>query len=220
MMKVIGAGFGRTGTLSMKAALGKLLGGPCYHMESILRSETQLGYWTEWAREPTREPDWDRILDGYVAGVDAPICFYWEQLMARYPEAKVLLTVRDPKRWYASHRNLIMTAIKLSWMGLLSGRIRKFGGFVRTMGRHFLPTLDESKAIAAFERHNARVQQIVPPERLLVMEVKQGWPPLCEFLGVPIPDEPFPHLNEGVETIRKGHWDLLLRRTPPEPLLR
>lgn len=216
MLKVIGAGFGRTGTLSMKAALGKLLGAPCYHMESIVRSETQLGYWLEWAKDPAREPDWDRILDGYVAGVDAPLCFFWEQLMARYPEAKVVLTVRDPMRWYASHRSLMTTNIKLSWMGLFSGRLRRFGRFARTMGKRFLPSLEESEAIAAFERHNARVREVVPAERLLVMEVKQGWAPLCEFLGTPVPDEPFPHLNEGVETIRKGHWDVLLGRMQPE----
>ena len=107
-VQVIGAGFGRTGTLSTKAALQKLLGGRCYHMETIAYSETQLGYWLQWADDPDRSPDWDRILDGFVACVDAPVCFFWEELMERYPDAKVVLTVRDPERWYPSFRSLIM----------------------------------------------------------------------------------------------------------------
>lgn len=215
-MEVIGAGYGRTGTLSMRSALAQVLGGRCYHMETIVRSDAQLGYWFEWSKTPDQEPDWDRILDGFVAGVDAPLCFFWESLIERYPNAKVVLTVRDPERWYRSFRALIMTNIKSSWMGLFSTRNRHLGKFARVMGRRFFPSLEHDAAIAAFERHNARVREVVPADRLLVMDVKEGWAPLCRFLDVPEPDEPFPHLNEGVGTIRRGHWDMMLGRLPTE----
>jgi hypothetical protein len=187
-------------------------------METIAYSETQLGYWLPWADDPDRSPDWDRILDGFVACVDAPVCFFWEELMERYPDAKVVLTVRDPERWYPSFRSLIMTNIKSSWMGLFSRRNRRFGKLGRTMSKRFMASLDKDRAIATFLAHNQRVRDTVPPERLLEMSVKDGWGPLCEFLGKPVPDEPFPHLNEGMETIRKGNWDLMLGRIPPEPV--
>lgn len=215
-VRVIAAGFGRTGTLSTKAALEKLLGGPCYHMFTILESERQLGYWSDWARDPSRSPDWVNILDGFVAVADAPMCFFWEELMERYPDAKVVLTLREPERWYASFRNLMMTNIKASWMTLFSARARRFGRFGRTMGKRFGARLDKEGAIATLNAHNQRVRDTVPSDRLLEMSVKDGWGPLCEFLGCAVPDEPFPHLNEGVDVVRKKLRQLAFGRRSPQ----
>ena len=218
-IQVIGAGFGRTGTLSTKAALEQLLGGRCYHMESVVHSERQLDHWFRWAKDPEREPDWDAIFEGFVACVDAPVCFFWEELMARYRDAKVVLTVRDPERWYASFHSLIKTNIKASWMGLFSSRSRRFGKLGRVMGKRFVGSLDKDRAIATYEAHNQRIRDGVPSDRLLEMSVKDGWAPLCAFLDRPVPSAPFPHLNEGMDTIRKGHWDLMLGRIPAEPAM-
>ncbi len=208
MIRVIGAGFGRTGTLSLRSALAKLLGGPCYHMANLIEDPTQLDHWYRWAERPDQPPDWERILDGCVAGVDAPVCFFVEELMARYPDAKVVLTVRDPERWVTSFQSLMRTNIRCAWMGLFSARARRFGTFGRTLGKRFVGKMDRETLLQRYAAHNAHIQRIVPPERLLVMRVRDGWKPLCRFLETPVPGEPFPHENEGMETIRRGHWQL------------
>lgn len=212
-LRVIGAGYGRTGTLSMKAALERLLDGRCYHMETIVRSpKGHLLHWLEWADDPDREPNWDAILEGFVAVVDAPMCFFTKELLARHPDAKVVLTVRDPERWVESFRNLMMTNIKSAWMGLFSGNARRMGRFARVMSQRYIGSLKREALIEQFHAHNQRIRDLVPAEQLLEMEVKQGWGPLCEFLDLPVPNEPFPRLNEGMATIKKGHWDLALGR--------
>lgn len=211
-LKIIGAGFGRTGTLSMKVALEQLLGGRCYHMETIVKSQEQFEHWYAWAKDPVRPPNWDAILDGFVAAVDAPICYFTEELMALYPDAKVLLTVRDPDTWVKSFKALMMTNIKRAWMGLFSSRHRRFGTFGRTMGRLYIGSLKNEALIETFVTHNQRIRDLVPTDRLLEMEVKDGWQPLCEFLEVPVPECPFPRLNEGLVTVRKSHWYLAYGR--------
>jgi hypothetical protein len=207
-MKVIGAGFGRTGTLSMRTALTRLLDGPCYHMANVVQDPAQLDLWHQWAKEPERSPDWGRILVGMKAGVDAPICFFVEELMQRFPDAKVVLTVRDPDKWVKSFRALMMTNIKSSWMGLFSSRARRFGKFGRTLGQRFVGKIDEPSLLETFRRHNEHIQQIVPASRLLVMRVQDGWEPLCDFLGKPVPAVPFPHENEGMDVIKRSHWEV------------
>lgn len=207
-MQVIGAGLGRTGTLSLKHALEQLLGGPCYHMQTVVTNPAQLDLWYEWAQHPARAPRWDAILDGFVAGVDAPICFFWHDLMRRHPEAKVVLTVRDPERWYESFTNLMKANLRNAWMGLVSPRARRFGHFGRTMGRRFLPGMRKGDLLRHFRQHNERVREQVPAHRLLEMNIEDGWAPLCEFLDVPVPPAPFPHVNQGTDTIRRGHWQM------------
>ena len=211
-MKVIGAGFGRTGTLSLRSALSRLLNGPCYHMANIVQDPTQLEHWHAWAEHPHVSPNWEAILAGYQAGVDAPICFFVEELIQRYPEAKVVLTIRDPEKWVASFQSLIRANISCAWMGLFSRRIRRFGAFGRAIGQRFVGKIDRAALLQAFERHNETIKRIVPPSRLLVMRVEEGWAPLCAFLNRPIPQEPFPHENEGTARIRRGHWDMALGR--------
>jgi hypothetical protein len=214
-LRVIGAGFGRTGTTSLKAALETLGLDPCYHMTEVFAHPRHAEGWrSAWRGAPV---DWDAILGPYEAAVDWPSCTFYEELMERYPEAKVLLSVRDPERWYESTRTTIYELSRVLAgsrtarvaFGLVS--LLAFGGFARseagdeiiwngTFGGRFE---DKTHAIEVLERHNEEVKRRVPPERLLVYEVKEGWGPLCEFLGVPDPDEPFPHLNDAAE-MRRG----------------
>jgi Sulfotransferase domain len=212
-VKVIGAGFGRTGTWSLKAALEKLGFGPCYHMTEVFAHPEHADIWSAAGRgEPA---DWEGVLEGYEATVDWPGCAFYEELMERHPGAKVLLSVRDPERWYESTRSTIYELTMLidssRTARLIFGLISRlvFGGFAGR--KSSLPhdviwqgTFDgrfeeKAYAIEVFERHNEEVKRRVPPDRLLVYEVKEGWGPLCEFLGVPEPEVPFPHLNDAVQ---------------------
>jgi hypothetical protein len=216
-MKVIGAGFGRTGTMSLKVALERLGFGPCYHMTEIFAHPEHTGFWLSvWRREPA---DWDGVLGNYQATVDWPGCTFYEELMERHPGAKVLLSVRDPDRWYESTRSTIYelsmllesSPIARLIFGLIS--LLVFGGFAG--GRSSIVNdmiwqgtfdgrfEDKAYAIEVFERHNEEVKRRVPSERLLVYEVTEGWVPLCEFLGVPEPEETFPHLNDAT-LLRRG----------------
>jgi hypothetical protein len=216
-VKVIGAGFGRTGTTSLKAALEKLGFDPCYHMTEVFAHPEHADFWiSAWRKEPV---DWEGVIGGYEATVDWPACTFYEELMERYPDAKVLLSVRDPESWYQSTRSTIYELTKLiegstisRWIfGLMSLLI--FGGFTGRRSSLANDIIwegtfdgrfeDKDYAIEVFERHNEEVKHRVPPERLLVYEVKQGWGPLCEFLSVPEPDEPFPRLNDTAQ-MRRG----------------
>jgi sulfotransferase family protein len=215
-VKVIGAGFGRTGTSSLKGALEELGFGPCYHMTDVFENPGHAGFWrAAWRGGPA---DWDGFLGPYQATVDWPGCTFYEELMERHPDAKVLLSVRDPERWYESTRNTIYelgkasTGSAFSRLGfaLLSrlafGRFKTGQGPMTeeivwrgTFGGRFE---DKDHAIEVFNRHNEEVQRRVPKGRLLVYEVKEGWGPLCEFLGVEEPDKPFPHLNDTADVRR------------------
>lgn len=218
-LEVIGAGFGRTGTMSLKVALEELGFGPCYHMTEVFARPEHVGPWETAARgEPV---DWDDLFRGYRASVDWPSAAFYKDLMEEYPSAKVILTVRDPDRWYESARGTIFNIQKVasspifSMAALFVPRMRQMKR-VATMAsdlawnRMFDGRFeDRGYAIEAFERWNEEVERRVPPEKLLVYEVKEGWEPLCEFLGVEAPaDEAFPHLNDG-ETFRK----MIRRRT-------
>jgi hypothetical protein len=194
-LRVLGAGFGRTGTLSLRAALERLGFGPCYHMVEV---ETNAGHAMLWTRAAeSSEFDCSELLADYAAAVDWPAAYFWRPLLAAYPEARVILTVRDAESWYASFRETVVAKV----LGLappkhmalraiydLSRDViveRTFGGRV----------LDAAHATSVFESHNRLVEATVPPERLLVYDVADGWAPLCRFLGVDTPDEPFPRLN-------------------------
>jgi hypothetical protein len=210
MLTVIGAGFPRTGTSSMKAALERLGFGPCHHMFDVGSNSDRARRWAPLASGDV-VPDWDHVLEGFRSAVDWPASFFWRELAARYPEAKVVLTVRDPYAWFASMRTLIangparLQAEKLApeMAGLVKNmettrplleRMKREGlGSDRPFGE--VP--DEKETIAAFERHTATVKESLPPERLLVFDVREGWEPLCRFLGVDVPaGEPFPRLND------------------------
>jgi Sulfotransferase domain len=216
-VKVIGAGFGRTGTASLKAALEELGFGPCYHMTEVFEHPEHADFWEAAGRgEPV---DWDGLLGGYQATVDWPACTFYGELLERHPDAKVLLSVRDPEQWYESTRSTIYkltrisTRSPLSRVGLAFVSLFLFGTFtIRPLqiaeeivlrGTFDGRFEDKHHAIEVFNRHNEEVKRRVPPDRLLVYEVKEGWGPLCEFLGVEEPDKPFPRLNDAAEMRRR-----------------
>jgi hypothetical protein len=205
-LEVIGAGLGRTGTTSLKAALEALGYGPCYHMTEVFAHPEHVLFWE--AARRGEVADWEEIFSDYRAAVDWPAAAYYENLMLAYPEAKVILTVRDPERWYESARSTIYTMRDMVSSPFFS------------LGARFVPRLrhlrraalmvsglawddtfggrfeDREHATHTFERLNERVVERVPPERLLIYSISEGWGPLCDFLGVEPPDEPFPRLND------------------------
>jgi hypothetical protein len=198
-LKVIGAGLGRTGTLSLKVALELLGFGPCYHMLDVFERPHDIPQWVAAARGES--VDWDGLFSGYQATTDWPGCTFWRTLASLYPNARLLLSVRDPGRWYESMRSTIVEAYErdlsapetqapglLAYRGMIDAVV-----WQGTFGGSFP---DRERAIQVFERHAEDVKRAVPPERLLVYEPGQGWEPLCAFLDVPVPDQPFPHLND------------------------
>jgi hypothetical protein len=202
-IKVIGAGLGRTGTLSLKLALEELGFARCYHMVEVLAHPDDARIWDAAARgQPV---DWDALFHDYQATVDWPGCSFYEQLMQHYPDARVVLTVRDPERWYDSAYNTIYYVKQAfpRWITPLFPRMRNFRRMVDRLiwdGTFHGRFEDRAHAIEVFNQHNERVRRIVPPERLLVFEVREGWEPLCAFLRVPVPaSEPFPHKNDTAE---------------------
>jgi hypothetical protein len=207
-LKIIGAGFGRTGTLSLKVALEELGFGPCYHMIEVFQHPEHANVWRAAAEK--RPHDWKALLAGYQATVDWPGCAFYAELMEVYPDAKVILTVRDPEKWHDSVMNTIyqglgnrfnwFTRILISVLGFVypsRRNMRKMHKAVVWEGTFHGRTSDKEYAIKIFEEHNAEVQRRVPPEKLLVFQAKDGWEPLCAFLNVPVPvDKPYPHLND------------------------
>jgi hypothetical protein len=192
-LKVIGAGLGRTGTMSLKLALERLGLGRCYHMVEVFQIPEAVGQWTDVGEG--RGADWETIFAGYSATVDWPAATYWRELADRYPDAKVILTHRDPKAWFRSTQQTIFAqGMEAADQGPFS---RMAGAVVGSMFDGRLH--DEDHVIAVFNAHNEAVKRAIPPERLLVYEVSEGWAPLCAFLGVAVPDEPMPKTNSTEE---------------------
>ena len=193
-MDVIGAGFGRTGTLSLKAALEQIGFGPCAHMMPLIEDQAQARKWLDAAHEVPGALD--AATDGYRSTVDWPGAYFWRELVERHPAAKVVLTVRDPEAWYDSTCRTIypaaMKALDLPEMPPFA----EMAHAVVWDGTFKARFADRDFAISVFERHNDEVRRVVPAGRLLEFEVKQGWAPLCDFLGVPVPDTEFPRLND------------------------
>jgi hypothetical protein len=195
-LKVIGAGLPRTGTLSLKLALEQLGFGPCHHMSEIFPHPEQA---TLWADKLSGAPlDWDDVLKGYNSATDAPSCFFYKELMARYPGAKVILSIRSAESWLRSAQATVMSPQSPANRPeiLPEAFARMFQVMQKaTADRIKFDGTDPQGSIAAFERHNEEVRRVVPKERLLVFEASQGWEPLCRFLGVPVPETPYPHTN-------------------------
>ena len=208
MLKVIGAGLFRTGTLSLKQALEDLGFRPCYHFIEMLKNPEHIPIWEAAARGET--VDWDKLLKGFQATTDAPACHYYREFMELYPEAKVILTVRAPENWYKSsyntiyshNRPLLHRKILFSVLGLfkpeLKTALRAWEITEQMEWQTFFQSrfADQEFAIKIFNQHIEEVKRTVPPDRLLVYNLKEGWEPLCNFLNVPIPDHPLPHLND------------------------
>ncbi|GAA4633059.1 sulfotransferase family protein [Actinoallomurus vinaceus] len=197
VLEVIGAGFGRTGTLSLKLALERLGFGPCHHMIELIDNPEQLDRWSRAVEDG--DADWDEVYRGYRATVDWPGVAYWRRLVDYYPAAKVILTVRSPKGWYESARESIYRATSFWPNDPLGVHRRRFVQRVVWDGEFGGRFEDAAYAKAVFIEHNDAVRREVPGERLLEFRVRQGWGPLCGFLGVPVPDEPFPRTNDRQE---------------------
>lgn len=192
-MKIIGAGFGRTGTMSIKAALEILGFGPCYHMKIALTRPWHIPFWLAAIRGRSRR--WKRFFRKYNSTVDWPACEFYKNLIKVYPDAKVLLNVRDPDAWYESSLKTIyrIQYVTPYWFPQLLLIMQER---LIWKGRFRDDFKNKELALSILEQHYQEVKDFVPPAKLLVYDVKQGWEPLCKFLEVPVPDKPFPHLNE------------------------
>jgi hypothetical protein len=196
MLDVIGAGFGRTGTLSLKLALERLGFGPCHHMLELIDDPVQLALWSRVGQEP-ESVDWDAVFRGYRATADWPGVRFWRQITDHFAGAKVILTTRDPRQWYESAHASIYRAVTAPVTGdPLAARRREIVARLVWDGEFGGRFGDAAYAIRVFNEHNEAVRRRIAADRLLVFEVTQGWEPLCAFLGVPVPDEPFPRSND------------------------
>jgi hypothetical protein len=211
-MKLIGAGLPRTATLSQKVALEMLGLGPCYHMVNVLGD---LDLVPQWRRALDGDVDWEELFGHCQATVDWPGSFFYRELMEAYPNAKVLLSVRDGDAWARSMRQTIWgTLYGDDLVGLLSKARAmvdpQWRGYTELMTemwqrRGLLAgegTSDDWMA-AAMRRYHEEVQETVPAHRLLVWEPADGWEPLCEFLELPVPDTPFPRLNDSAQFVER-----------------
>jgi len=208
-LKVIGAGWGRTGTMSLKTALEELGFKPCYHMIETLNGPTEdIQYWIDAAAG--KEVDWEALFSkkGYQAAVDFPPAPYYRELMKAYPGAKVILTVREASKWWVSASETIYPigqTLMIQYVFALTPRGRKMKKMLNAIWENSMQGRFHDRAFAekTFEEYNERVKREVPAEKLLVFDVKEGWGPLCKFLGVEVPNKPFPHVNDTHEF--KGH---------------
>lgn len=194
-LKVIGTGFGRTGTDSMREALNILGFGPTHHMREIFEDPNQKKLWRDLAGGA--KPDWDALFDGYSACVDWPSAFYWRDLVNVYPDAHVLLTWRTPESWWNSFEKTILNVIRTSddknSLGLMLIAEQVFGG---------RPD-DRKHAIKTYKDNVDEVIATVPENRLLVYKIGDGWGPLCAHLGVDVPHEEYPNRNAAAEFVNK-----------------
>jgi hypothetical protein len=212
-MKLIGAGLPRTATLTQKTALEMLGVGPCYHMVNVLADLDQVNLWMA---ALNGQPRWDEVFAGFQSTVDWPGGYFYEELMEVYPEALVLLSVRDPQTWAKSacdtvwsvrHGESLMRLLSSAWgevdpqwrgfLEMVDGLLWKNEGTF-AKGHETLEQLAEG--MVAF---NEEVKRKVPAERLLVWEPRDGWEPLCTALDVPIPSEPVPHVNDSEEFVAR-----------------
>ncbi len=199
-LKIVGAGFGRTGTLSLKLALEQLGFGPSYHMYELFNHHPDHIHQWDVAHQG-KSVDWDSLYTGYSASVDWPSCNLWKELSEFYPESKIIINVREPESWHTSVMNTIYPSslrsiesddpvlkelgewlFRVIWDGVFNGRIT-----------------DREYATSIYNQHVENVLKNAPLDRLLVFDGNQTWEPLCEFLGCPVPDQPFPRTNSTEE---------------------
>ena len=206
-LKILGAGFGRTGTMSLYTALNQL-GFPCYHMVEVLENKANrahLDFWLDVARgAPGQAFAWQEVFANYTAAVDNPAVCVWRELLAAYPDAKVILTThpKGADAWYESTIETIYFTERMWQFKVLEFFTpfgRKFGEMSRKLvwqrsHRNTMP--DRARAVARYHEHLQEIRDAVPPAQLLEYSVEQGWAPLCAFLGVPVPAAPFPNVND------------------------
>ncbi|MAB10511.1 sulfotransferase family protein [Hyphomonas sp.] len=195
-LKAISAGYGRTGTMSLKLALEQLGLGPCHHMiEVIENGEKQVPLWND---ALSGKPDFDAIYQGYSSAVDWPSAAFWKELADYYPDAKIILSSRSAESWYSSISETILATVwapetwppqATEWFTMVSKVLERSFGAAKT----------KDELIANFLAHEAEVKAAIPADRLLVHSAKDGWDPLCAFLGVPVPDGDYPRTNSKEE---------------------
>jgi hypothetical protein len=198
-LRVVGAGLPRTGTASMKEALERLLGGPCYHMSEVFEHPEHAALWSRALAGDAC--GWRSCLEGYVAAVDWPASFFWKKIAEANPDAPVLLTTRtDAQAWWTSVDATIMAIrrgetlqLDPDWVAMATELFDRFR----------LNDGDPEGAMAAYERHNAEVRATVPRERLIEWHPGDGWASICQGLGLPVPDEPYPHVNTRQEWLER-----------------
>jgi hypothetical protein len=191
-LAVIGAGLCRTGTHSLKLALEMLGFGPCYHMAEVFEHPGHAEAWHALIDGTSR--DFDAVLSGYRSAVDLPVAYFWRALARANPDAKIVLTERDENAWFESVRNTIFERLAADpETARYPAQFRMARQLV--VDRLFGGDLSRDNVIAVYRRHNEEVRRTILPEQLLVFEGSQGWGPLCEFLGVPAPDQPYPKTN-------------------------
>lgn len=202
-LRVVGAGLGRTGTHSLKLALERLLGAPCYHMIEVFGHPEHLPAWHAAMRgEPC---DLAAVMDGYAASVDWPGGGVWRELLADSPDAIVLLSTRSSAAaWHKSAQATIFEAIDRAdfidneaWSAMAHAMLNRFTPQWR----------DADAAMAAFDAHNAAVRAEVPAPQLVEWQPGDGWGPICDALGLPVPDEDFPHVNTSEEFRSRAGFD-------------
>jgi hypothetical protein len=212
-LHVIGAGFGRTGTTSLKAALEQLGFSKCHHMQEVATSRKQVDFWHALAVSradgslTAASADWDSIFEGYQASCDWPSCTYWEELHRHFPDAKIILSVRDENRWYDSCAETIhpVSFLVPTWISRLIPPLDRMNKMVIAAvwdGEFDGRFREREHALEVYRAHVAYVKATAPPDQLLVFEAKDGWEPLCRFLEVPVPEGSYPHLNDAA-TIRR-----------------
>jgi hypothetical protein len=197
-LDVIGSGLGRTGTKSLQTALNMLGVGPCHHMAEVFMHPESMALWIE---AGNGRPQWDLIFADYRSAVDYPSAAYWRELTLHYPDAKVIHTTRDPEAWFESTQATIFARDGLAVQAITSGAEPAgafFSSFTGPLKGHLN---DRSFLIDHFRRHNEEILATIPADRLLVYQAGQGWEPLCEFLGLAVPIEPYPFENSRAEFI-------------------
>jgi hypothetical protein len=203
-LKIIGSGFGRTGTMSLKRALEQLAFGPCHHMEELLMHPEQVHYWQ--GIVAGRRVNWEEVFAGYNSQVDWPGAHVWRDLAAAYPQAKVIHTLRPNEDWWRSFSQTIAALLtsdqQMKPPPHIQGVMQVATEIIsaQTFGGSLT---DKEAALAAYRRRTEEVRAAIPPERLLVFDVSEGWQPLCRFLDVAMPATPFPRLNSTEEWWRR-----------------
>lgn len=191
-LEIIGAGFGRTGTYSLKAALERLGFGPCHHMSEVIGDPAQTRLWTKAA---AGQPDFASILAGFRSAVDFPVAAYWQEVLATTPGARVILSDRDAEDWYGSFSQTILPLIldRASWPAARRDWFEMIEAVI--VGKALGGRTDREGILAAFRANAAAARGLEAEGRALVFRARDGWEPLCDFLGVAVPDAPYPKTN-------------------------
>lgn len=186
-LKIIGAGLGRTGTTSLKLALEQLLDGACYHMVTISSYPEHIALWHGAAKG--EKTNWKQLFNEFSSMTDWPAAAFYKELMQVYPDAKVLLSHRDPERWYVSCQNTIFPKV--------SSAEGEWGEMIRAVifNKFFDDINNKEKCIEAYKAHLEEVRSFVPKERLIEWQTGDGWGPICKGLNIPEPEHAFPHVN-------------------------